>query len=281
MFTTEQARAALDATVYTTDGEKIGKVGQIYLDDETNEPEWVTVATGLFGVKENFVPLADARLEGDRVVVPYDKDKIKDAPQIDAGAGQISREEEGQLYRYYGKDYENDDGEGSADSGAPRTERAATGTDRDATSIDVDRDLAGTNADRDAASAGTERSGTTIGTDADLAPAETDRGRDADTTGDTANRPVGLEPAGSTTDDALRQAEEQLNAGRTSGGGRVRLRKYIVTEEQTITVPVLREEVRVERDTDTDTAPDTDTDTDTTDTNIDLRGERSTSPRTN
>ena len=66
----------------------------------------------------------------------------------------------------------------------------------------------------------------------------------------------------------------------------IRDSKYIVTEEQTITVPVLREEVRVERDADPAgdrrTAADTGADADNRSTpeEIDLRGERSTTERT-
>ena len=296
MFTIEQARAALDGNVYTTDGEKIGKVGQIYLDDETNEPEWVTVTTGLFGTRESFVPLADAQLDGDRVVVPFDKNKIKDAPQIDSDSGQISPEEEGQLYRYYGKDY----GDERSDSGMPEGSLAASGTDRpgtspdadrDATSspraeragtsIDTDSDLTSTDADRDVSRADTERAGTHVDTDADFASE-----RSSDRSSDRASEgTLGQETSGSSTDDALRRAEESLNASMASGrGGRVRLRKYIVTEEQTITVPVSREEVRVERDSDTDSGAGSDTgmrsDAGTDAETIDVRGQRSASERT-
>ncbi len=57
------------ATVRDAGGEKIGKVAQVYLDDKTGQPEWVTVRTGMFGGRESFVPLSAARLEGDELVV--------------------------------------------------------------------------------------------------------------------------------------------------------------------------------------------------------------------
>lgn len=47
--------------VYGTDGGKIGTAVQVYADDETGNPEWVTVQTGLFGTKVSFVPLADGK----------------------------------------------------------------------------------------------------------------------------------------------------------------------------------------------------------------------------
>ena len=61
------------ATVVDTGGNKIGKVGQVYLDDQTGQPEWVTVKTGLFGTKESFVPLALARHDGDHLTVVRDQ----------------------------------------------------------------------------------------------------------------------------------------------------------------------------------------------------------------
>ena len=89
------------ADVYDTSGDKIGSVGQVYLDAHNGNPEWVTVKTGLFGTKETFVPLRDATVTDDRVTVPYAKDQVKDAPNIEAD-GPMSHTEEDQLYTYYG-----------------------------------------------------------------------------------------------------------------------------------------------------------------------------------
>lgn len=92
----------LKATVYDTDGNKIGRVGRVYLDDASGHPEWVTVQTGLFGTKETFMPLGQGRLDGDRLVVPIAKDAVKDAPHIDPDSGHLSVEEEQRLYQHYG-----------------------------------------------------------------------------------------------------------------------------------------------------------------------------------
>ncbi len=86
--------------VRSATGERIGGIGQIYLDNETGEPNWVTVKTGLFGTQESFVPLAQADADGPNVTVPYDKDTIKNAPRVDAG-GSLTPEEERRLYSYY------------------------------------------------------------------------------------------------------------------------------------------------------------------------------------
>jgi uncharacterized protein (TIGR02271 family) len=89
------------ATVRDSAGEKIGKVAQVYLDDRTGQPEWVTVRTGLLGAKESFVPLAAARFEGDELVVDATKDTVSGAPQVDADA-HLSEQQEAEIYRYYG-----------------------------------------------------------------------------------------------------------------------------------------------------------------------------------
>jgi uncharacterized protein (TIGR02271 family) len=185
-------------------GDKLGKISDIYLDDDTGQPEWATVTTGLFGTKTTFVPLAQAQAMGDSVQVPYDKAQVTDAPNMDAD-GQLSQDEEAELYRHYGLDYT----EHRSDSGLPA---AATGHDMDSR----------------------------------------DRHRDGlyDDVQDTA---VGRDTSGPTTDDAMTRSEEELRVGtETRERGRVRLRKYVTTEQQQVTVPVQREEARVEREPITD-----------------------------
>ena len=91
-------------TLVDESGDKIGTIDEIYLDDVTGQPEWLTVNTGLFGTKSSFVPLAEARADGDDVRVPYAKSQIKDAPGVDADQ-HLSEDEERELYRYYGVAY--------------------------------------------------------------------------------------------------------------------------------------------------------------------------------
>ncbi len=65
--------------------------------------------------------------------------------------------------------------------------------------------------------------------------------------------PVGYDTSGPTTDDAMTRSEEELRVGTAEReAGRVRLKKYVVEEQVTRTVPVRREEVRVEREPITD-----------------------------
>lgn len=85
-------------------GQKIGKISQVYMDDRTGQPDWLTVKTGLFGTRSSFVPLQGARAQGDDLVVNYDQGTVKGAPQIDDD-GELSEDEERVLYNYYGQEY--------------------------------------------------------------------------------------------------------------------------------------------------------------------------------
>ena len=164
-------------TMLDRDGDKIGKIDDIYEDKQTGQPEWALVNTVLFGTKKTFVPLRGAQPAGEDVRVPVEKARVKDAPGIDAD-GELSDSEERQLFTHYGVGYETD------------------------------------------------------------ADASTGNGHDV---------------SGPTTDDAMTRSEEELRVGtERRETGRARLRKYVVTETEQRTVPVRREEVRVERDPITD-----------------------------
>src|SRR3954465_2905773 len=101
MIGTDTISRVIGQDVYDESGEKIGSAAEVYLDDETGQPEWVTGRTGLFGTKESFVPIRNADLTNDGVRVPVSKTQVKDAPKIDTD-GHLSPEEEQELDRYYG-----------------------------------------------------------------------------------------------------------------------------------------------------------------------------------
>ena len=196
-----------NGNVLGSDGEKIGSIGQLYADDDTGEPTWVTVKTGLFGTSQSFVPVEGAHNQGDDLVVPYTKDHVKDAPRVDVD-GHLTPEEEDRLYTHY-------------DRGARTYTDARNDVD-----LQGDADL----------NAGTPTAG--IGRDRDL---------------DTSRGTVGHDTSGPTTDDAMTRSEERLHVGtEREAAGRARLRKYVTTENVTKTVPVQREEVRIEREPITD-----------------------------
>lgn len=132
------SKVTTNGKVYTEGGEKVGDVGQIYASDTSSEPTWVTVKTGLFGTAESFVPLQGARMEGDDIVVAFDKDTIKHAPRIDDD-GSLSPDEEQTLFSHYGL------------SGGGRRQqtddRADAGLDRDMSADTVGRDTSGPETD--------------------------------------------------------------------------------------------------------------------------------------
>ena len=178
------------STVVGNDGQKVGSVEDIYLDRETEEPEWALVKTGLFGSRGTFVPLAQATMEGSDLTVPYGKEQVKGAPNIDPD-GELSQEQEAELYSYYDLAYTE--------------HRSDTG----------------------------------------LAQGHDDSGWD--------EHAIGRDTSGPTTDDAMTRSEEELRVGKAKReAGTVRLKKYVVTENATQTVPVQREEVRLETEPITD-----------------------------
>lgn len=100
MITTQDLQAMHGRTAVDPDGSKIGKIGQIYIDDATSLPVWVTISTGMFGTKESLAPLYGARNEGDTLQLAVTKDMVKGAPSIDADE-HMGDEENGALYDYY------------------------------------------------------------------------------------------------------------------------------------------------------------------------------------
>lgn len=117
------------AKIIGADGDKIGKVDEIYLDDRTGRPEWALVNTGLFGASSTFVPLAQADAAGGDLRVPYDKAKVKDAPRLDADQ-HLDESQERELYRYYGLDFDTDyDTAGTAGYAGTETTRGTVGRD--------------------------------------------------------------------------------------------------------------------------------------------------------
>lgn len=124
MATNETIETLRNSTVFGTDGEKIGKVGELYLDAQTGEPTFVTVNTGFFGTNESFIPVNQARYAGEEIHVPYTKEFVKGAPNI-AEDGELSPAEEQRLYEYYSLTAGTATA-GTATAGVANTERPAT-----------------------------------------------------------------------------------------------------------------------------------------------------------
>ncbi|MBP3035365.1 PRC-barrel domain-containing protein [Arthrobacter sp. zg-ZUI100] len=88
------------SNVWAKDGERLGVVGEVHLDRATGEPEWITVALGLFETRQHFVPLAGARRDEDDIYVNYSRQAVDDSPHLDPD-GALTAEEEVQLTDYY------------------------------------------------------------------------------------------------------------------------------------------------------------------------------------
>jgi uncharacterized protein (TIGR02271 family) len=178
---------------YDRDGDRVGTIDSIYYDNQSGQPEWVAVRTGLFGHKVSFAPITGSSARGDDLRLAYDKGTIKDAPNCEAD-GELGDDEERRLFTHYQLDWDD-----TADAGYGDRERA------------------------DAAFG---------------ARGDTHRRDRAERGGD---------------DGAMTRSEEELRVDtERQATGRTRLRKYVVTEHQQVTVPVTREEVRVEREPITD-----------------------------
>jgi sporulation protein YlmC with PRC-barrel domain len=88
--------------VYASDGEKIGDVSDVFVDDQTRQPEWVSIGTGIFGMKNRLVPIEGASFTAEGLRVPFDKDRVKDAPDVDIDHDHLAQSDENDLYEYYG-----------------------------------------------------------------------------------------------------------------------------------------------------------------------------------
>ena len=191
MTNPNEVQELIGRTAVDSEGSKIGKIGQVYLDDETHQPVWVTVHTGMFGTKETFAPLYGSTNDGDQLKLGVTKDLVKDAPSVEAD-GHLEDDENDRLYQHYSEYF---------------------GTSGQAQSTDGDTAYTG----REDVS---DRAGV-----------------------------VGHDTSGPTTDNAMTRSEERLHVGTEKvEAGRARLRKYVVTENVTTTVPVSHEEVRVVRE---------------------------------
>jgi hypothetical protein len=178
-------RAAVDRGAH-----KIGRIEDIYADDATGEPEWLTVHTGWFGAHVTFVPLRGAHIADGDLMVAYDKDVVRDAPRATPD-GRLSVAEEEELYQYYGM--------GDADWS---TTRDAVARDRTAERpYDTTTGLGG---------------GGDLGGDAWPGDARYDTAGGTSATGESAG----------TTADALRWSRQGRTTPRSHENGRARLRRW-------------------------------------------------------
>lgn len=255
MISDHNLGALMGAPVTGPGDEKIGTVGQVFVDPDTGKPNWVTVHTGLFGRHESFVPVDDATWDREILHVPYSKDVVKDAPRIDTDQA-LSPEDERSLYRYYGMPTDDvdegdvvdvdrgnvDDDRGNVGGGntepspgvpvsAPvATAAPAPGAPQRHEQLADDRPIAEQLAEatrrfveRQKSGSGTSETDTANTHTSDTATSDTETVR----AGTSDTRPSSAaETVADTRDDAgAHESTEQSS-------GRMRMRKYVIVEEQ-------------------------------------------------
>jgi hypothetical protein len=85
------------------DGDRIGRLEDVYYDVETEEPQFGTVKEGLIGRHLTFVPLAGVTIGPDNLQVTVSREAVKAAPNI--GANDLSQVDESRLYHHYQLNY--------------------------------------------------------------------------------------------------------------------------------------------------------------------------------
>jgi len=200
-------------TVLDQAGHKVGRLEEVYLDRDTDRPAWAALHTGLFGLKRTFVPLAGAQPAGDDVQLPWSEELIKKAPNANPDVT-LSEEEEDRLYSHYGV------------TGPESTEVRENAAKR--------RD--DQTASQESSPAPSSHRDDPVADDREAAGPVADPGS------------VGSEQMPSVV-----RSEEELRVGKKQVASRLRLKKYVVSDEEV--VPVRREEVRLERVDDEDGEP--------------------------
>jgi hypothetical protein len=227
----EQVRGWVGRVMVDRDGNRLGEITDIYLDRETDRPEWAVVRTGLFGLRSSFVPLAEASEVDDQIQVPHARILVKDAPNIEAD-GQLSEAEEAELYRHYGLDYDT-----VAADGDQRTGQPGGPADQDQPTAPAATDepaAAPTGGPAERRSNDEEQ---LEATDAmGSAQPSSDEGLGV---GEGVSRPFVYETPG---------PGQGRSGSRRRQPGQVRLRRYLVTEVVTETEAGQRHELRVERE---------------------------------
>ena len=246
MLDTDQITQYRGRKLIGSDGSKIGDIQEIYLDDESGRPEWVLVNTGLFGTKSHFVPVEAAQPDEDNLRVPFTKDTVKDAPSVEVDQ-HLSVEEEHQLYRHYGMEYEPVGEVGTAgrepvghDTSGPNTDDAMTVSEE---RLDVEKERRPKGKARLRKHVVTDHVETTVPVEREevrvVREPITDSNVDAATSG----------PAISEEEHEVTLSEEEVRVDKeTVPRERVRLEKEAVVESRDVEADVRREEVDTETD---------------------------------
>jgi sporulation protein YlmC with PRC-barrel domain len=87
------------------DGEKIGKLQDVYVDIETDEPQFATVKEGFIGRHLTFVPLGGIQIGPSDLQVAVTREQVRSAPDIEAHGEELSQADESTLYHHFELNY--------------------------------------------------------------------------------------------------------------------------------------------------------------------------------
>lgn len=221
------------ATAFDNQGEKVGDVKDVYVNDITGQPDFVSVTSGIFS-GSTLVPLRGHSFDGEDVTLAFNKDRIQDAPVTDENGHLTERDREA-LYRHYGLESAVDQVTYDFGNTVEETPVETQVSDRDVAEVPTvaagDANIAGTVDESSVDSDDVVTDAPQVG----FVPAAYDTAEN--------------EPARGEVSDELVLSEEQLRVEKERvEAGEARIQKYVVTEMQTIEVPVTREEVRIVRE---------------------------------
>jgi stress response protein YsnF len=210
MLSERELSAAIGSTAYDGSGDKIGTVEHFFVDDRTGAPTWVAVATGLFGTRTSVVPADDATFADGALRLPVTVEAVKSAPHV--GGDHLDPAEEAELREHYGVTSSGGRHAADATREMPPVPPPVPPSDVSTSDTEV------------------------------IPPRTTTTGT---TTSATATPTPTAQP--SADDGGMVRSEERLRVGTERvAATRMRLVKYVVTEDVQITVPIRREEIRIE-----------------------------------
>jgi len=235
-MTIEQLNEMRGADVYDSAGEKIGTVEEIFYDEGTSRPEWIGIGTGFFGTKRVLVPVEGASAEADGFRVPYAKEQVKDAPDIDDD--RIDDATERDLYAYYGL--------GTSDSTLAEEQRSSGDGTQSVTRSEEELRVG-----KRQVEAGKVRLRKWVETEPVQAEVELQR-ETARVTREPVDEAVSDRELGNEEIEVPLHAEEAVVEKRTVAKERVGLETKVETDRQTIEDEVRKERVEVDGDVDED-----------------------------
>ena len=95
----------LGKVIVDSDGERIGKLQDVYVDVETDVPQFGTVKEGFFDRHFTFVPLEGVEVGPDQLRVTVPKALVKSAPDLDLHGQEMSQSDESALYHHFEMNY--------------------------------------------------------------------------------------------------------------------------------------------------------------------------------